>query len=135
MGREIIIHSLDHARAALAAAVACGKEVTLVSAPGAALQAGPGWFKAVIDQASEAYPQVAVTAILDCGDQPGAVLAALRLGLKHIRFDGPPEIRAKLAEMGAVLAEPPEAALDLLAVREPESACRTFLGRAFLELS
>jgi hypothetical protein len=133
--KEIVVHSLDQARAALAAARSLNQAVTLASAPDAALQTGPAWFKTLIDQAAETCPGVAVTAILDCGDQPGAVLAALRLGLKHIRFDGPPEVCAKLTEMGAILAEPPDSVLDLLAIREPESACRTFLGRAFLELS
>ena len=130
MRREIVIHSLDHARAALAAAAACGQDVTLASAPGAALQAGPGWFKSVIEQASEAYPQVAVTAILDCGDQPGAAMAALRLGLKNLRFHGAAEFRVKLEGMGAVFAPPAEASLDLREIAEPETACAAFLRQA-----
>jgi hypothetical protein len=128
--REIVIHSLDHARASLAAAAACGKEVTLASAPGAALQAGPGWFKAVIEQASAAYPQVAVTAILDCSDQPGAAMAALRLGLTNLRFHGVAELREKLVGMGAVLARPAEARLDLREISGPETACAAFLRQA-----
>ncbi len=127
MRREIVIHSLDHARAALAAAAASGKDVTLASAPGAARQAGPGWFKAVIDAAREAYPQVTVTAILDCGDQPGAVMAALRLGLKDLRFGGAPEFRTKLEGMGAVFTPHADAVLDLHEIAEPETACTVFL--------
>ena len=131
MRREIVIHSLGHARAALAAAAACGKEVvTLASAPGAAQQAGPGWFKAVIEQASAAYPQVRVAAILDCSDQPGPAMAALRLGLKDLRFLGAAELREKLTGMGAVLAPPPEASLDLREFKEPETACAAFLREA-----
>ena len=130
MRREIVIHSLDHARAALAAAAACGKDVTLASAPGAALQVGPGWFKSVIDQAREAYPQVAVTAILDCNDQPGAAMAALRLGLKDLRFHGAAELREKLTGMGAVFAPPADASLDLHEITEPETACAAFLRKA-----
>ena len=130
MRREIVIHSLDHARAALAAAAARGKDVTLASAPGAALQAGPGWFKAVIDEARAAFPQVAVTAILDCSDQPGAALAALRLGLVNLRFHGAAELQEKLAGMGAILAPPAEATLDLREIPEPETACAAFLREA-----
>jgi hypothetical protein len=128
--REIVIHSLGHARVALAAAAACGKEVTLASAPDAALQTGPGWFKSVIELAREAYPQVAVRAILDCGDQPGAVMAALRLGLKDLRFHGAAELREKLTAMGAVLAPPAAASLDLRRFKEPETACAAFLHEA-----
>lgn len=130
MPREIVIHSFDHARAALAAAAACGKEVTLASAPGAALQAGPGWFKSVIEQAREAYPEVGVTAILDCSDQPGAAMAALRHGLKDLRFHGAPELREKLAGMGAVFAPAAERILDLREIKEPETACAAFLREA-----
>ena len=131
MSREIIIHSLDHARAALAAAAALGLPVTLASATDAALQTGPLWFKAVIDEACAAYPGVAVTAILDCGDEPGAVMAALRSGLTQLRFSGAGELRDKLTAMGAEFAAVPPAgaALDLHDQREPEAACRAFLGR------
>ena len=129
MRREIVIHSLGHAEAALAAASTCGKPVILTSAPGAALYVGPAWFEAVIEEAQKRYPGVAVTAILDCGDQPGAVMAALRAGLKHLRFQGSAEMRRKLAEMGAVFAEPADRVLDLLEIKEPETACAAFLGK------
>jgi len=127
VNREIVIHSLEHARAALAAAARSDTPITLASAPDAALQAGPLWFKSVIEQAIEAYPRLAVTAILDCGDQPGAVMAALRIGLRHLRFDGADALRAKLAGMGAVFVPPATARLDLLDVKEPEAACLAFL--------
>jgi hypothetical protein len=127
--REIVIHARDHARAALAAAAARGVPVTLASAPDAALQTGPAWFKAVIDQAGEEHPEVAVTAILDCGDQPGAVMAALRVGLKHLRFQGAAGLRPKLEALGAIFVAPPDSVLDLLDVKEPEAACAAFLGK------
>ena len=128
MRREIVIHSLDHARAALAAAAALGVPVTLASAPDAALQAGPAWFKAVIEAACEDHPKAAVTAILDCGDAPGAVMAALRLGLAQLRFDGAAAVRAKLEGMGARFARPADQVLDLLEIKEAEMACTAFLG-------
>jgi hypothetical protein len=126
--REIVIHSLDHARTALAAAGARGVPVILASARGAALQTGPAWFKAVIDQAREEHPGVAVTAILDCGDQPGAVMAALRVGLKQLRFRSAAGLRPKLEAMGAIFVAPPDSVLDLLDVKEPNAACAAFLG-------
>ena len=131
MTREIVIHSLEHARAALSAGAALNVPVTLASARGAATQAGPAWFKAVIDAANAAHPDVAVTAILDCGDEPGAVMAALRTGLTQLRFRGAAETRDKLQAMGAVFWAPAaaEAVLDLLDQREPETACRAFLAR------
>jgi fructose/tagatose bisphosphate aldolase len=127
--REIIIHSLDHARAALAAAATLKVPVTLASAPGAAMQAGPAWFKAVIDEARAAHRDVAVTPILDCGDEAGAVMAALRTGLTQFRFHGADAVRDKLAAMGGAFVTPAESVLDLLDQREPEAVCRAFLGQ------
>ncbi len=128
--KEIIVHSLDHALAAFAAADAAKVPLTLASARGAAAQAGPAWFKAVIEAAMADYPAVVATAILDCGDEPGAVMAALRLGLTQLRFAGSETVRAKLAAMGAVFAAEPAAfaQLDLCDAREPEAACRAFLA-------
>ncbi len=126
--REIVIHSLAQADAALRAAKALGVSVTLASAPDAALQTGPAWFKEVIAAAIEAQPGVAVTSILDCGDEPAAVMAALRLGLTRLRFKGPEPVRAKLQAMGAEFAAAPDATLDLLNAHDPEAACRAFLA-------
>ena len=129
MSREIVIHSLAEARAVLDAAAAMNLPVTLASAPGAALQTGPLWFKSVIDQASAAQPGVALTAILDCGAAPGAVMAGLRAGLTHFRFSGRAELRERLAGMGAKFVAPSGEALDLREFREPETAIRAFLAR------
>ncbi len=128
--KEIIVHSLDHALAAFAAAEAAKVPLIVTSARGAAAQAGPAWFKAVIEAAMAVHPTVVATAILDCGDEPGAVMAALRLGLKQLRFNSSETLRAKLTAMGAdFVAEPAATAqLDLLDTREPEAACRAFLA-------
>ena len=126
--REIVIHSLAQAVAALRAAKAIGVPVTLASAPDAALQTGPAWFKEVIATAIEAQPGVAVTSILDCGDAPATVMAALRLGITRLRFAGSDAVRAKLQAMGAEFASAPSAALDLLNTRDPEAVCRVFLA-------
>jgi hypothetical protein len=130
LSKEIIVHSLDHALAAFAAADAARVPLTLASARGAAAQAGPAWFKAVIEAAMAAYPAVVATAILDCGDEPGAVMAALRLGLTRLRFGGAEALHVKLGAMGAdFIVEPPTfEQLDLLDAREPEARCRAFLG-------
>ena len=129
----IVVHGLDHAEAALAAAAELGVPVTLISAPSAAGYAGPSWFRAVVDEARAAYPAVDVTAVLDCGDMPGYALAALRDGVAAIRFSG--DTAAKIADIAAqygaqVIAERPEA-LDLAWVersrRNLERACREWL--------
>lgn len=129
----IIIHSLEHARAALAAASALGTTVTLASAPGAGGYAGPVWFKAMIDIAQAEVPECSAPAVLDCGAEAGTVLAALRHGLRRVRFTGGDEAASRLADIakqhGAVLERSElRPALDLLDCKDPEAACRAFLA-------
>ena len=111
----MVVHGRVQAEWALQ--VAAGRPVLLLSAPGAALNAGPGWFKAVLDQAAAAHPGARLHAALDCAAAPGAALAALRAGFKLVVFDlGHPSAASVLgaaAEAGAeVLGTRPEA-LDL----------------------
>ncbi|MDB5406720.1 MAG: hypothetical protein JWL84_1632 [Rhodospirillales bacterium] len=106
--------------------------MTLASAPGAGAYAGAPWFAGIVKLAAAAAPGCAVSAILDCGDEPGTVLAALRTGLRRVRFTGAAETAARLAEIaghyGATIEGPGAApALDLLDARDPETACRTYL--------
>jgi hypothetical protein len=112
--RPIIIHSLDDARAAVAAAAERGAPVTLHSAAGAGAYAGIGWFERVVATACAEFPQAAVTAVLDCGDAPGAVLEAVRW-LKEpgrarvaLRFTGDAATAARLADIAG------QAGIDLV---------------------
>jgi hypothetical protein len=132
-GRRIIIHSLDHARTALAAAAALGVPVTLASAEGAGGYAGPLWWMALIEAAAQDFPDVPVTAVLDCTDEPGAVLGALRAGVKRVRFTGTDPARQRLAAIAQSLGaeienDDPAEALDLSTVPHLAAACRAFLA-------
>jgi len=84
----IIVHSLDQAVAALKAAARTGRPIVLSSAPDAGIYAGPGWFGAVVAAAREAVPDARFSAILDCGDQAGAALAAIRAQIERVIFTG-----------------------------------------------
>lgn len=133
MKRRIIVHSLDQARAALRAAAELGVGVTLASAAGAGAYAGPLWFKALIDAARQAYPEVDLDALLDCAEEAGSALAALRAGIARVGFNGPAETRERLAAIAAALgaaieSEPVGEALDLLDARDPLAAARAFLA-------
>ena len=74
------MHGLADARLALS----CGLPVTLLSAPGAALYAGCGWWRALVRQARAEFPDVPVADILDCADGAGQALAALRIGQQRL---------------------------------------------------
>jgi hypothetical protein len=131
--RRIIIHSLDHARAALAAAAAAGVPVTLASAEGAGGYAGPLWFKALVETALSEHPGMAAACVLDCADEAGTTLAALRAWLKRVRFTGTDEVRQRLAAIAAQLGAEIESgealpALDLLDASDPLRACHAYLA-------
>jgi hypothetical protein len=104
----IIIHNLAHARLALAD----GRPVTLLSAPGAAVYAGCLWWRELLAEAA-----FDGTALLDCADAPGRALEALKLGLHGLVLRCPPAAFAVVAELaaaqGALLLADAPPALDL----------------------
>jgi hypothetical protein len=131
-GRAIIVHSLGHALAALAAAEGLGVSVTLASAPGAAAYLGAGYFQSMVEGARDAYPGAAFGAVLDCGAAPGLALAALRQGLPAVCLRAPAKTLAKVAEIaaahGALLNPEMGPALDLEGAPDVAGACRDWLG-------
>jgi hypothetical protein len=107
----VIVHGLAHARAALAPAL----PVTLLSAPGAAIYAGAGWWLALMAQA--AAPYAPPPHILDCGSAPGRALEAVRAGQKRLILRAPVAILSEVsilaAAEGAIVLAVPPASLDL----------------------
>ncbi len=106
----VIVHGLDDAVAALAR----GRAVTLLSAPGAALHAGCGWWRALVEAARARHPDVPCLDVLDCADGTGAALAALRIDVTRlVLWPGAPGRDAVVAiaesKGGFVLAAPPPA--------------------------
>jgi hypothetical protein len=100
----VVVHALDHAVAALAAAADSSRPITLLSAPDAGIYAGPGWFKALVGAAKAAVPAAQFTAVLDCGDDAGAAQGALRAGIEVIVFTGRTDVAARLAAIAALQA-------------------------------
>jgi hypothetical protein len=103
-----VIHHLEQARSALGVAAELGCAIELRSAPGAAGYAGVGYLKALGDEVGHEL-------LVDCGDDAGLVMAALRTGCRRIAFSGSDEVGRRLRDMaeqlGAVLvveAQPPE---------------------------
>ena len=120
----MIVHGIGDARDALAWAAACGQAkrgsesnpegtgVTLLSAPGAALYAGCGWWRALVATARSEYPSVPCNDILDCADATGHALAALRIGVTRLVLRSNAPGRAAVVTIaeamgGFVLAERP----------------------------
>ncbi len=113
-----IIHSLAHAVAALNAAAEAGRPVILASAPAAGIYGGPGWFRGMIAAARDAVPAAQCTALIDCGDDAGAAMAAIVAGIEGVVFTGRADVAARLAGIASrggtsLVTAPPVAALDL----------------------
>jgi hypothetical protein len=114
----IIIHSLKQAIAALRAALKAGRPAVLASAPGAGSYVGPGWFGALGAAAREAVPDVRFSTLLDCGDDVGAALAAIRSEIEGVVFTGRADVARRLADIAhqhgvRFVTDRPAALLDL----------------------
>lgn len=131
MSNAIIIHNLEHAQAALEVAQGLGVEVTLISAAGAAATLGATVFRDIVAKAAESYPDVHFQAVLDCGDEPGLALGALRHGIKAVRISNGPELSEKLADIagqrGASVYSESGDELDLYGMSNPAAACHAWL--------
>lgn len=130
-GRTVIVHSLEQARAAAGVAAELGVALTLATAPGAAAYLGAPWFRELLAMVRREHPELEIAGILDCGDRPGAVMAALRQGVEAVRFSGPRRTAAALGEIadgyGARLVTGRLTARDLLDEADPAAACRAWL--------
>ncbi len=130
--RPIIVRSLAEARTAVTVAAEFGVPVTLASAPEAAGYLGALWFRELVSMVAAERPEAEVSAVLDCGDQPGHVLAALRQGLKRVRFTGAKSTARTLSALAvqydAEIITGTLRAHDLVRQAEPEAACRRWLA-------
>lgn len=136
----LVVHSLAHAIGALRAAVGAACPIVLLSAPDAGVYAGPGWFRALVEAARQMVPEARVRAMLDCGDEAGAALAAIRAQVEGAIFTGRPDVAHRLAEIAGqagvrFATERPAAALDLgtdffASETAAEQRCADFLLRS-----
>ena len=114
----IIVHSLVQAIAALKAAARAGRPVVIASAPGAGSYVGPGWFGALVAAARETVPDARFSTLLDCGDDVGAALAAIRSEIEGVVFTGRADVARRLADIAhqhgvRFVTDRPAALLDL----------------------
>ena len=118
----LVVHGLEQAQAAAAVGARRGLDLRFLSAPGAAAFWGVG-FLAGLER------QLGRTLVIDCGDDPGLVMAGLRAGCRSLLFTGSARTARKLESMAAQLGgrvvreiEPP-----VLALRPEEEPGRALL--------
>jgi hypothetical protein len=128
----IIIHGIEDLRAALEAASSLDRALTVMSIPGAAGSAGAPWFHALIQTGSAEFPKVPLTGVLDCADQPGFALAALRTGCRDLllldQVPAWPRVHAIAKASGARLYSSPGPTFNPRFFRDPVGACREWLA-------
>jgi len=122
----VVVHHRAQAEAALAVAAEVGRPIRLRSAPDAAAYAGVGYLKALGDALGHQI-------VIDCGDDAGLVMAALRTGCRRLAFSGPAALSERLAAMAAQAgawyrheAQAP-VLLSLLPEDDAWSRCRAWL--------
>jgi len=131
-GKAVVVHDLDQARIAAAAARAAGRPLTLLSAPAAASAVGPAFFATLVRTVRAEFPEVEIEAILDCDRAAGRAMAALQAGFNGVVFTGSESVLLKLADIGedlrCTLYDTRPDALDLMAQKDPAAACRAWLA-------
>jgi hypothetical protein len=115
----ICVYTLAHAVGALRAAARRRCRIVLASPPGAGISLGPGWFGGLVAAARAAVPDAECSAILDCGEQAGAALAAIRANIENVAFTGRDDVGRRLADIArrqgvGLISERPEAGIDLI---------------------
>ena len=90
----------------------------IASAPGAGSYVGPGWFRELVATAREAVPEASCSSLLDCADDRGAALAALRSQVEGVVFTGRADVARRLADIASqhrvrFVTERPVPAIDL----------------------
>jgi len=124
----LVVRSAAEAAAALA--LAGGRRVLLLSAPGAAGFLGAAGWQALLDATAVAAPGAPFEDALCCADAPGLALAALRAGCRGLVLDAArpafAQVAGAAAELGAALLPARPAALDLgeLDLRTPRGQRR-----------
>jgi hypothetical protein len=129
----IIVYGFADTVAALEAAAGLKRTVRLKSPFVVAASLGPQGAWSMFKQASAAVPQAIAAWVLDCGDDPGLALAALRAGVPDVQVAPSDEAYARLADVAAQLgiriSEDEEGApvLDLANIDDPIATCRQWL--------
>ena len=131
----IIFHNLRQAECGLEAAVDLSRQVTLLTAPGAAQYGGPEYYWAMVQAAQARYPQAKATAFLNCGDDSALAQMALHIGWRQLILLGRENVRTKVHQIaqaygGEVVTRPPNAFDPGPDVIEIADLCRSVLRKS-----
>lgn len=128
----ITVHDRDQAIAALTVARELGRQITLLSAKGAANTIGISWFLALIFQAREAVPDANSLTMFDCHRYAARAMVAVQSGVDAVIFTGRRETLLKLADIAedrrVMVTDTRPKSLDLGNEKDPMRAVRSYLS-------
>jgi len=129
-----IVHARAHVVVALEASRRHNVPVVLVSAPGAVRTGGAGWWREIIAQGRAAVPGTDSLSILDCADESGMALAAIREGVEAIALKAPAPTLERVKDIAeqsevAILDIAWAGALDLGASNDPQADSENHLAK------
>ncbi|MBT5571239.1 MAG: hypothetical protein HOJ90_08485 [Alphaproteobacteria bacterium] len=129
---SFMVHDLSHARAVRSAAHIHNLPVLLVSAPGAVRTGGAGWWRELMTQATKAAPQADAKNVLDCANEAGMALSAIRERVEAIALSAPEPALARvknIAEQSGVRLQSIDwdDVFDLIGSNDPQADCENHL--------
>ncbi len=135
---QIVVYALEDAKNALEAAIRLNLSVTLVSPTNAVAYAGPAWFRELISQAHNSFPQASFNSVLDCSGEAGHALSAIREGVQAICYSGSEILNNKITDIASqagckIIEIDYENALDLSKHNDKASICHQWLNKKLKE--
>ena len=119
-----IVHNLKHALCVAQASMQTQISALLFSPRGAANSLGPEVFSSVIKAANEHYPDAKLIGVLDCADNAGSALGAIRRGAPHISVQLEAPAYEKIIDIATQsnvsVRKYPENAIDLAKTDTPD---------------
>ena len=113
-----IVHNQEHVLCVAQAAMQMNSSAVLFSPRGAANSLGPDVFISMVNSIFEYYPGINIIGVLDCADDTGNALGAIRRGVSHIsvQLDAPAykKILDIAAQSNVSVRVFPDNALDLI---------------------
>ncbi|MEO1224919.1 MAG: hypothetical protein AAFX92_11875 [Pseudomonadota bacterium] len=127
----VCVRDLPTALLAVETAQSLGVDPVLISEPEAGVYAGGLWWRALTDQIVDACPSAAVVAILDCGDQVGAALGAIRTGCGDLTVAAAPASLVGFAAARGVTLHPKP--IRILTLGQIDKRTRSVIERFLLD--
>jgi hypothetical protein len=93
----VTVTSLAEAKTVIAVAQRLGRPLILLTEPGACARVGPGYLLEMMRQAG--CDDETLCAVLDCGEDAGYAMLALRLGWKDLHLTGDPDTIERIRQM------------------------------------